>query len=380
MPNRGKQKRQKERHSLNRYIAARTRIQESRKARLIVATWDDDLSWQGELDDIEKLKQLKEKHRFLWVHIIGLEDEELNRQIGEIFQLQKTALDDVVNLQQRAKFEQYSDQYFVVSHLIEMESTLQTRQISLFIASNFLITIQQGAKDVFTSVRERLTKRQGKTRHFGSDYLSYVVLDAIIDSYFPCLEIYGERLESLEAEVVDNPSRETINDIHHVKRDLLAMRRAIWPLREAISSLIRDAGEIFAAETLTNLRYCYEHTVQIIDFVETYRELGSDMMDVYLSSVSNRMNEVMKVLTIVTTIFVPAGLIASIYGMNFHTDVSPYNMPELNWYLGYPFALAMMLAVSLTTIIVLKCKGWLGDRPTFWRKSANRNEQENKAE
>ncbi len=200
----------------------------------------------------------------------------------------------------------------------------------------------------------------GKIRASGSDYLAYRLLDGIIDGYFPVLEEFGEKLEGLEDEILEKPSRATVAQVHEVKRDFLALRRTIWPLREAISTLLRDNSNLFAKDTLIFLRDCHDHTVQIADLIESYREIGSDLMDVYLSSLSNRLSEVMKVLTIITTLCAPPTLVAGIYGMNFRTEVSPFNMPELNWYYGYPWALLLMFVLGGGTIWLVAAKGWLG--------------------
>jgi magnesium transporter len=211
-------------------------------------------------------------------------------------------------------------------------------------------------------VRERIRKGVGRMRGAGPDYLAYALLDAIIDGYFPVLEHYGEYLEDLEDVLVHDPDEELVADIHNVKRDLLTLRRAIWPLRDALGALLREPVPLISHETHPYLRDCYDHTVQIIDLVETYRELGSGLMDMYLSSVSNRMNEIMKVLTIISTIFIPLSFIAGVYGMNFNPERSPLNMPELNWYWGYPFCLAIMGVVAAVLVGFFWRKGWLGGK------------------
>jgi magnesium transporter len=170
--------------------------------------------------------------------------------------------------------------------------------------------------------------------------------------------MYGEEIEELEDEVVLNPTRQTLEKVHRLKRELLTLRRAIWPQRDAINSLIRDSSDLISSEVRVYLRDCYDHTVQVLDMVETYRELTSSLMDVYLSSVSNRMNEVMKLLTVISTIFIPLTFIAGVYGMNFNPERSPWNMPELNWYWGYPFAWAVMIAIALSLIFYFYKKGW----------------------
>jgi magnesium transporter len=347
------------RRNLNRYVAVSRDSNNPGSARMLLTVYGGDNIVEKEISDVAEINPLRGKYRTLWLHVIGLEDLMLTNKIGGIFGLHELALEDVGNVQHRAKVEQYGEQY-----LIKMNQALETSQVSMFIAKDFVISWQEGQDDDLKGVRERLHRVNSRARKAGSDYLAYMILDTVIDTYFPALEVYGERLEKLEDDILDNSSRKNVGEIHQVKRELLAMRRAVWPLREAINELIRDGSALFSEEARVHMRDCYDHTVQVIDFVETYRELGSDMMDVYLSTVSNRMNEVMKVLTIITTIFVPAGLIASIYGMNFHTEISPYNMPELSWYYGYPFALGLMLFTATTTVFLLRWRGFLGGNRT----------------
>ena len=209
-------------------------------------------------------------------------------------------------------------------------------------------------------VRARLRKGQSRLREAKTDYLMYALLDAVIDNYFPVLEEYGEQLERLEQALLAHPTPDSILRIHDIKRALLTLRRVIWPQREALNSLLRDEIPFLTPETHLHLRDCYDHTVQLIDLIETYRELSSDLTDVYLSSISNRTNEIMRVLTVIATLFTPLTFIAGIYGMNFNTDVSPWNMPELKWYWGYPFALMVMALVALTQLEFFWRRGWIG--------------------
>ncbi len=348
-----------------RPVSAERRASQPSHGKAVVVVYDKESLVQEEVTDLKQIDQLKGKNKVLWINIIGLDDPALNKKVAEFCNLHHLALEAVVNVQQRSRLEQYGNENLLIAHFIQLHESLQTVQVGLFISREFLVTFQHGAKDVLGPVWDRLQKNQGLIRQSGSDYLAAAILETILSSYFPCLENYGEKLESLEDQIIDRPTRDSVAEIHHIKRDLLAIRRAVWPLREAINTLIRDSAAFFGTEALIHLRDCYSTSVQIVDFLETYRELASDLMDMYLSSVSNRMNEVMKVLAVITTIFVPSGLIASIYGMNFHTEKSPWNMPELSWYYGYPFALGLMLLVSVTIIIILKFQGWLGEKPTF---------------
>jgi magnesium transporter len=199
-------------------------------------------------------------------------------------------------------------------------------------------------------------------RNAGSDYLAYALIDAFIDNYFPVLERYGERLESIEEEVLSRPEPQLVSRMHEVKRDLMSLRRAIWPMRETVNSLVREQSPFVSDDTRIYFRDCYDHTIQIIDLLENYRDVASGLMEIYLSSVSNRLNEIMKILTMFTAFFIPLSLIAGIYGMNFNTARSPLNMPELNWYLGYPFVLGLMATVAIGMLTFFRRKGWLRSR------------------
>ncbi|MES1244553.1 MAG: magnesium/cobalt transporter CorA, partial [Acidobacteriota bacterium] len=237
-------------------------------------------------------------------------------------------------------------------------SSLDTEQISFFLSGNYVITFQEVPGDSFEAVRERIRRGKGLMRKSGADYLVYALIDALIDEFFPVLERYGEQIEALEVELLTNPSQQTIREVHRIKRELLLLRRTAWPERDVISAMQREESDVIQRETQVFLRDCYDHTIQIIDMIETYRDLAAGMLDIYLSSVSNRMNEIMKVLTIISTIFIPLNFIAGLYGMNFHTD-HPMNMPELSWPWGYPYALGMMATVAVVLVIYFQRKGWL---------------------
>jgi magnesium transporter len=297
-----------------------------------------------------------------WVDVQGLGNENVLRRVGEVFDLHPLVLEDVVNVPQRPKIDEYGDQVLFIARMVTPKENgrgFVAEQVSLILGKHYLLTVQEEPDyDCFGPVRERIRSAKGTIRQHGADYLAYALIDAIIDGFFPVLEDYGEALEELEDEVVESPTRQSLEKIHRIKRELLALRRAIWPQRDAINSLIRDCHDLISEEVRVYLRDCYDHTVQVIDMVETYREVASSLMDVYVSSVGNRMNEVMKVLTIVSTIFIPLTFIAGVYGMNFNPDASPFNMPELNWYWGYPLCWLVMIAVALVMVLYFKRRGW----------------------
>lgn len=294
----------------------------------------------------------------LWIDVAGYQDVGLIRQIGDHFGLHPLALEDAVNSHQRPKVDFYGDHLFVVAR-IHLPGSMESEQVAFFLGRDFVITFQEREFDCLGVVRNRVEAGQGRIRNLGADYLLYALLDAVIDSYFPILEQYGERLDALDDQVTSKTEQWLVNEIHGVRTELLSIRRTVWPLRETINSLIRDSGSLISDETDLYLRDCYDHTVQIIDVIETDRELCADLRDFYLSVVSNRMNQVMKFLTIIATLFMPLSFIAGLYGMNFNTNVSPWNMPELNWTVGYPFALGLMSIMAGALMIFFWRKGWL---------------------
>jgi len=297
-----------------------------------------------------------------WVDVGGLGGEQTWQQLKQVFNLHPLALEDIIHVPQRPKMEEYEDQIVIIARMVSLREdgrSLMTEQISLVVGKHYLLTVQEEPYyDCLQFVRERLQSSRSPIRKAGVDYLVYALMDAIIDGFFPILEMYGELIEDLEAEVVTSPTAQTLERIYQIKRELLEIRRAIWPQRDAINALIRDSSDLISHDVRLYLRDCYDHAVQVLDIVETYRELASSMTDVYLSSVSNRMNEVMKTLTIISSIFIPLTFIAGIYGMNFNTETSPLNMPELNWYWGYVATLTVMAIVALGMIIFFWRRGW----------------------
>lgn len=297
-----------------------------------------------------------------WVDMLGLGNKETWRQMAEVFNLHVMAQEDVVNVPQRPKVVDYEEHILIIAWMVMRHpesETFHKEQVSLILGKHYLLTVQEEPDyDCFGPVRERIRKGQGTIRKHGADYLAYTLLDSIIDGFFPVLEVYGERIEELEDEVVENPTRKTLEKIYKIRRELLTLRRAIWPQRDAINVLIRDSSDLISPEVRIYLRDCYDHTVQVMDMVETYRELSSGLMDVYLSSVGNKMNEIMKLLTVISSIFIPLTFVAGVYGMNFNTDKSPWNMPELNWYFGYPLCWAMMLAIASGLVYFFWRRGW----------------------
>ncbi|HEY9783458.1 MAG TPA: magnesium/cobalt transporter CorA [Leptolyngbyaceae cyanobacterium] len=312
-----------------------------------------------------------------WVDVQGLGSENILQRLGQVFKLHPLVLEDIVNVPQRPKVEEYEDQLVVIARMVipkESGYGFYSEQVSFVLGEHYLLTVQEEPEhDCFEQVRMRIRQNKGVLRKQKADYLAYTLIDAIIDGFFPVLEAYGEYIEDLEEEVVTNPTRQTLQKIYRVRRELLTLRRAIWPQRDAINSLIRDGNELITDHVHIYLRDCYDHAVQVLDMVETYRELTSGLMDVYLSAVSNRMNEIMKLLTVISSIFIPLTFIAGVYGMNFNTEKSPWNMPELNWYWGYPLCLAAMAAIAFGLIYFFWRRGWFENFSTIQDEETEAN-------
>ena len=309
----------------------------------------------NERDEIPALecKAYLERETITWIHAHGSASPELLRELGENFGLHPLALEDVLNTGQRPKLEHYDHQLFAIMSLPAWrDEDLYTEQVSLFLGKNYLISFHNGDDDPFEPVRKRLRGKGGRLRSRGADYLFYTLLDLIIDQGFPLLEDVGEWIEDLEDELLGAPSREILAQIHELKRDLLLLRRMLWPQREVVNQLLREDQSLIEEGTQPYLRDCYDHTIQIMDLFETYRDMTAGMMDVYLSSVSNRLNEVMRVLTVIATIFIPPTFIVGVYGMNF------INMPELHWRYGYIASWLVIIAMIGGMMLYFKSKRW----------------------
>ncbi len=290
-----------------------------------------------------------------WLNIGGVHRVDLLDALGKRFQLHPLLLEDIANTDQRPKLEDYGRYLFLVVKMLttSAKGEIQVEQVSFVLGANFVLSFQENGSDVFHSVRDRLRGGKGRLRQSGSDYLLYALVDAIVDHYFIALEVLGERIETLQERVIADPQPDTLRDIHALKRELLVIRRAVWPLREAMNNLSRAEGSFLGEATKPFFRDVYDHVIQIVDTIETLREIVSASLDIYLSSVSYRLNSVMRVLTVITTIFMPLSFIASIYGMNFEY------MPELKWAWGYPVVLGLMGIVATVMLAGFRRRKWL---------------------
>lgn len=314
------------------------------------------------LEGLEECRQLKDSPTVTWINVDGVHDVSQIEKLCRQFDIHPLIVEDIVNSTQRPKVDVFDDYLYLVLRMHrfgEKGGEILSEQVSLVLGRNFLLTFQEKQGDTFDSVRNRIKNNKGKVRKMGADYLAYALIDSVIDSFFSVLERTGEEIEELEDELVSEPTPETLQKIHVLKREMILLRKSVWPLREVISALQREETEFITDAISVFIKDLYDHTIQIIDTVETFRDLIGGMLDIYLSSISNKMNEVMKVLTIFAALFIPLTFIAGIYGMNFNPAVSPFNMPELNWFYGYPFALVLMAVTVSGLLVYFRRKRWL---------------------
>jgi magnesium transporter len=323
--------------------------------KITVLDYDEATFQEKEMGAVEECFSFKEKPTVTWINVEGIRQVEMIQKLGECYGLHPLVMEDILNTDQRPKMEDYGDYlYIVLKMLAYKENRIEVEQVSLVLGSNFVISLQEGREgDAFDPIRERIRKGKGRQRKMGADYLSYTLLDATIDNYFVVLEKLGERIEFLEDALVTDPTTKTLQEIHGLKREMIFLRKAVWPLREVIGGLERGESLLIQESTRIYLRDVYDHTIQVMDTIETFRDMLSGMLDIYLSSVSNRLNAVMKVLTIIATIFMPLTFIAGLYGMNFKY------MPELEWRWGYPAALLFMLGIGVFMLAYFRKKKWL---------------------
>ncbi len=313
------------------------------------------------LSSLDELDTLFQPGRMHWINVQGLGDLDVLRDLAKRFNLHPLAIEDAVSVGQRPKLERFGDVIFILSGMLyfESDSEIVSEQLSIFMGRDFVITLQEErGEDFFERIRDRIRSGHGNIRSMKSDYLTYAILDAVVDSVFPILEVLGDGLEDLETALLDKPTRQTLRKLYEVKRLLLMVRRDIWPHREIFTALMREEEGLVQPGTLVFLRDCYDHITQLIDMIESCRDIASGLMDVYLSSVGVRTNEIMRVLTFVSTFFIPLTFLAGVYGMNFDTD-SPYNMPELKLRYGYLFFWGACVVIAILMFLFFKKKRWI---------------------
>ena len=316
------------------------------------------------LQDPAEIQSLLTKWPVVWLNVDGLGDEGTLRRIGEIFGIHPLAMEDVTDTTQRAKVESYGDNTFLVVPMPQVHREghrFESEQLSLYLTDRAVVSFQATAPgDCLNLIRDRIRTGRGRVRTSNSAYLAYALIDTVIDAYFPLVSGMGDRLEELEERIVEDVDVDQIHDIRAIKVDLMRIRRAVWPMRDAVMAM-GMLDHMYGQELRPYLRDAQDHVARLMDLLETDRFTASDLMEIYLTAISNRLGEVNRFLTVVATIFIPLGFIASVYGMNFDPD-SPWNMPELKWYLGYPFALGLMLLTALGFMGYFWWKGWLGSQ------------------
>ena len=321
-----------------------------------ILDYDEDTLSERKTENVEECFPFKEKSTVSWLNVTGIHKLEVIEQLGTHFGLHPLVMEDIANTEQRPKYEDYEEYIYVVLKMLSIDETrgeVKTEQVSLILGNGFVISFQEMPGDVFDPVRDRIRQAKGRIRRMGADYLAYALLDSTVDGYFVVLEGLGDTGEDLQEGVLEDPRPRTLEKIHALKRQLIGVRKAIWPLREAVSAMEKEESSLIDRRTKPYVRDLYDHTIQVMDTVETFRELVSGMVDIYMNSISNRMNEVMKVLTIMASIFIPLTFIAGIYGMNFE------NMPELQWQWGYPAVLVVMLGLVIGMVWFFWKKDWI---------------------
>lgn len=319
-------------------------------------TYDQNECAESSPTSLEELYDIQNNNKVHWININGVHQTDKIETLGKYFNLHPLVLEDIVNTEQRPKIEDYGDYIFVVIKMLSFDDKskeVSSEQVSLILGNNYVISFQERKGDVFDHLRERLRKEKTKFRKSGADYLFYSLIDAVVDHYFLILEKLGDHIEDIEEAVSSSDDENTVREIYALKREILMLRKSIWPLREIVNSIQKSIFPLFKKSTLPYFRDIYDHTVQVIETVESYRDLSSSILDMHMTIVSNRMNEIMKVLTIIATIFIPLTFVAGIYGMNFKY------MPELDWKSGYPLALGVMGIIAVIMLIFFKRKKWL---------------------
>ena len=324
------------------------------KTKITLIEYNETELVEKDFYDIDECLRCVNTNMVKWINIDGVHNVEVVEAIGKHFNIHTLTLEDIVNTNQRAKFEDYTNYVVAIMKMIYYDKTLHAEQLSVVLMENMVISFQESnGGDAFDIIRNRIRQGKGRIRKMKADYLAYALLDAVVDYYFVILEKIGDKLETLEERLITNPDKKTMQDLHFMKREMIYVRKAIWPVRELVNNMERSETVLIGRDIAIFLRDVHDHALRIIDTVETYRDLLSGMMDIYLSSVSNKMNEIMKVLTIITTIFVPVTFIAGIYGMNFEY------MPELHSKWGYPATWAVMILIMGSLIIYFRKKKWL---------------------
>jgi magnesium transporter len=325
-------------------------------AQITITRYNEQAFEENKFDQLTECSLVCDPAAVTWINVSGIHHLKNLEKLGECFKIHPLVLEDILDPEQRPKIEDYDDYLYIILKTISYApdtNEIGAEQVSLVLGANYVITFHEGEEDIFGSIRDRLLKAKGRMRKMGSDYLAYTIIDQIVDNYFVELDNFSDKVESLEDEVVARPSPQTLRDVHQFKNDMIMLRKSLWPLREVIARLERRESPLISENLANYFRDVYDHTIIAIDTVETYRDILSGMLDIYLSSMSNRLNQIMKVLTIIATIFMPLTFITSLYGMNFK------NMPETQWEYGYFYILGVIVVIALAMFEFFRKKQWL---------------------
>lgn len=336
--------------------------------QLYVTSFNTELLYEMPFDSLDEVKERIQKYPDMihWVELKGFGDKSLLERMCYEFNIHRLEIEDVINTYQRPKLEEHSDHLFIVTRLLKMnEGSLRNDQLSLFVEENLVLTIQENYDEHFEAIRSRIRSGRGHIRSSSADYLSYAILDSVVDTYFPLLEVLGERLDELEDELFTKPTRASLQRIQQIKRELIILRRSVFAERDKVNDILRSTSSLISDQTKLYFRDTYDHTIQVMDLVESYKEITASLMDIYLSSVNNKLNAVMKVLAVISTIFIPLTFIVGVYGMNFPMENPetgeklPLNMPELYSPYGYIGVMVFMLLVVMVQLYIFWRKGWM---------------------
>jgi len=329
----------------------------SENVKITLISYDEHSAEIKAVDSLKEVIPLLNQKKIHWINIEGLHGPKIFDDLSQIFKIHPLIIEDIQRSHQRPKFQEFQDYLFVMIKMLYpdpiQETIIDVEHVGIILGKNYVITLQEPLLDVFSDIRKYLQTENSKLRNSGTDFLFYSILDAIIDNYFVILERFNDRIEALENVLVDNPSKKILQSLQNCKRELIMLRKWIWPVRDIINKFDHSESLFIQKSTLVYIRDLYDHTIQVIDMLESMRDLTASMFDIYLSSVSNKLNDIMKVLTMISTIFIPLTLVAGVYGMNFQY------MPEINWVWGYPFALMIMGTIAVGMLFYFRKKRWI---------------------
>jgi magnesium transporter len=328
--------------------------------KLSLISYDDQHYSSVDVESLDQFPELIQNGKVNWINITGLHDTLKLDALGKLFNIHPLVIEDILNTSHSPKFENYVDYIFIIAKMIDLnpDKNINIEQVSFILGENYLITFQEDEEDVFNVIRDRIKSNVGRIRFHSTDYLLYRLLDAIVDNYFVVLENIEDKIEILDDQIISEKSRASLNQLYDFRKELMKLRRAVFPLQETIHAFLRERDNFITEAAFPFYRDLSDHVKYIYDSIENYREMTTSLLDVYMSSESHRLNEVIKVLTIISTIFIPLTFIVGIYGMNFNTELSRWNMPELNWIYGYPFVWGVMLFITALLVLFFKRKKW----------------------